>query len=133
MNKPHLRRDAALGVMFALVAAIGFSGKAILVKLAYYSPVDAVTLLALRMAFSVPVFVGVALWAAWRHETPLTKHEHLLIIALGVLGYYLSSLFDFLGLQYISAGLERLILFLYPTMTVILIALLQRKAIARKI
>ncbi|MDR2219807.1 MAG: DMT family transporter [Methylobacillus sp.] len=133
MNNPHLRRDAALGIAFALISAIGFSGKAIFVKLAYLSEVDAVTLLALRMAFSVPVFIGVALWAAWRHETPLTKREHLLVIALGIIGYYLSSLFDFLGLQYISAGLERLILFLYPTMTVVLLALLYRQAIVRKV
>lgn len=129
----HFRGDAALGVTFALLAAVGFSGKAILVKLAYQSPVDAVTLLALRMLFSVPVFAGIALWTAYRHATPLTRHDKLLVLALGLLGYYLSSLLDFLGLQYISAGLERLILFLYPTMTVILLALLHRKAINRKI
>ena len=130
----HLaRRDAILGTLFALLAAIGFSGKAILVKLAYQSPVDAVTLLALRMLFSVPVFIGIAVWAAYRHATPLSRHDRLLVLALGLLGYYLSSLLDFLGLQYISAGLERLILFLYPTMTVILLALLHRKAIGARI
>ena len=129
----HLRGDAVLGVAFALLAAVGFSGKAILVKLAYLSPVDAVTLLALRMLFSVPVFVGIAVWANYRHATPLMRHDKWLVLALGLLGYYLSSLLDFLGLQYISAGLERLILFLYPTMTVILLALLQRKAISRRI
>jgi drug/metabolite transporter (DMT)-like permease len=130
---PHARRDAILGVIFALLAAVGFSGKAILVKLAYLSPVDAVTLLALRMLFAVPAFIGIAVWSAWRHETPLTRHDRLLVLALGLLGYYLSSLLDFLGLQYISAGLERLILFLYPTMTVLLLALLQRRAIGRRI
>lgn len=129
----HFRGDAAIGIAFALLAAIGFSSKAILVKLAYQSQVDAVTLLALRMLFSVPVFAGIAVWAAYRHATPLTRHDRLLVLALGLLGYYLSSLLDFLGLQYISAGLERLILFLYPTMTVILLALLHRKAISRKI
>lgn len=126
----HVRGDAVLGVVFALLAAIGFSGKAILVKLAYLSHVDAVTLLALRMLFAVPVFAGIAIWAAYRHAAPLTRHDKILVLALGLLGYYLSSLLDFLGLQYISAGLERLILFLYPTMTVILLALLHRKAIA---
>ncbi|HEY8354861.1 MAG TPA: DMT family transporter [Methylophilaceae bacterium] len=129
----HFRGDAVIGIAFALLAAVGFSGKAILVKLAYQSPVDAVTLLALRMLFSVPVFVGVALWAAFRHAVPLTRKDQWLVLALGLLGYYLSSLLDFLGLQYISAGLERLILFLYPTMTVILLALLQRKTIGRQI
>lgn len=130
---PHARRDAIFGVIFALLAAVGFSGKAILVKLAYQSPVDAVTLLALRMLFSVPVFIGIAVWAAYRHAEPLNGHDRLLVVALGLLGYYLSSLLDFLGLQYISAGLERLILFLYPTMTVILLALLHRKVIDRRI
>lgn len=108
--------------MFALVAAVGFSAKAILVKLAYLSPVDAITLLALRMVFSVPVFIGVAVWAWLHHAEPLTRQDKLLVLVLGLIGYYLSSFLDFLGLQYITAGLERLILFLYPTMTVILAA-----------
>jgi drug/metabolite transporter (DMT)-like permease len=128
-----LNRDALLGVVFALLAAVGFSAKAILVKLAYLDSVDAVTLLALRMAFSAPVFIGVALWAKRRHAAPLDKHDRLLVLALGFIGYYLSSFLDFLGLQYISAGLERLILFLYPTMTVILSALVYRRAIGRKV
>lgn len=134
---PHqavsFRGDAVLGVVFAILAAIGFSGKAILVKLAYLGGVDAITLLALRMLFSVPVFAGIAVWAAYHHAAPLTRHDKLLVLALGLLGYYLSSLLDFLGLQYISAGLERLILFLYPTLTVILLALLHRRGIGREV
>lgn len=126
------KRDYYLGVAFALLAAVGFSGKAILIKLAYLDHVDAVTLLALRMAFSVPFFIGVAWWAGRRHAAPLGKHDRLLVLALGLVGYYLSSFLDFLGLQYISAGLERLILFLYPTMTVLLAALLYKRAIARQ-
>lgn len=132
-HSAHARRDAVFGVTFALLAAVGFSGKAILVKLAYQSPVDAVTLLALRMLFSVPFFIGVALWVRHRHAEPLNTHDRLLVVGLGLIGYYLSSFLDFLGLQYISAGLERLILFLYPTMTVILAALLYRRPIGRKI
>ena len=96
------------GVIFALLAAVGFSAKAILVKLAYHDNVDAVTLLALRMAFSVPFFVGVAIWAKRQHAEALGRHDRLMVLALGLIGYYLSSLLDFLGLQYISAGLERL-------------------------
>ncbi|HEY6093845.1 MAG TPA: DMT family transporter [Gallionellaceae bacterium] len=119
--------------MFALLAAVGFSAKAILVKLSYLDHVDAVTLLALRMVFSVPVFIGVALWARSRHAEPLTRHEWMLVLVLGLIGYYLSSFLDFLGLQYISAGLERLILFLYPTMTVILTAVLYKRAIGRTV
>jgi drug/metabolite transporter (DMT)-like permease len=126
-------RDVFLGVVFALLAAIGFSAKAILVKLAYLDSVDAVTLLALRMVFSVPFFIGVAIWVKQNHAAPLNIHDRLLVLGLGLIGYYCSSLLDFLGLQYISAGLERLILFLYPTMTVILSALLYKLAIGRKV
>ncbi len=128
-----VNRDVFLGVAFALLAAIGFSAKAILVKLAYLDSVDAVTLLALRMAFSAPFFIGVALWTKRQHAEPLNKHDRILVLALGLIGYYLSSFLDFLGLQYISAGLERLILFLYPTMTVILSALVYKRAIGRKV
>ena len=128
-----INQDALAGVFFALLAAVGFSAKAILVKLAYLDRVDAVTLLALRMAFSVPFFIGVALWARRQHAEPLSRHDLILVLILGLIGYYLSSFLDFLGLQYISAGLERLILFLYPTMTVILSALLYRRAIGRTV
>ncbi len=76
-NSRHIsiNRDALLGVTFALLAAVGFSAKAILVKLAYLDNVDAVTLLALRMAFSVPFFIGVALWARFHHAEPLSNHD----------------------------------------------------------
>ncbi|MGZ0080424.1 DMT family transporter [Methylomonas sp. YC3] len=126
-------RNRLFGFALATLAAIGFSGKAILVKLAYYQPVDAVTLLALRMLFSSPFFLIVA----WRHAgqkdlRPLNRRDYLALLILGFLGYYLSSLFDFIGLQYISAGLERLILFLYPTMVVVLSALLLGKPFGRK-
>jgi len=128
-----INQDALVGVIFALLAAVGFSAKAILVKLAYLDHVDAVTLLALRMAFSVPFFIGVALWARRQHAEPLSRQDRILVVILGLIGYYLSSFLDFLGLQTISAGLERLILFLYPTMTVILSALLTRRAIGRTV
>lgn len=126
-------RDVIFGVIFALLAAVGFSAKAILVKLAYLDDVDAITLLALRMAFSVPFFIGVAIWMKRRHATPLTTHDRLLVLGLGLIGYYCASFLDFLGLQYISAGLERLILFLYPTMTVILTAVIYKRTIGRKV
>lgn len=126
-----LNRQVLIGVIFALLAAVGFSAKAILVKLAYVGHVDAVTLLALRMAFAAPFFLGVALWMRRATSVSLTRHDRLLVVGLGLIGYYLSSYLDFLGLQYISAGLERLILFLYPTMTVILTALLYKRAIGK--
>jgi drug/metabolite transporter (DMT)-like permease len=127
------QRDVLLGVIFALLAAVGFSAKAILVKLAYLGNVDAVTLLALRMVFAAPFFIGVAIWARRHHAAPMDAHDRLLVVGLGLVGYYLSSYLDFLGLQYITAGLERLILFLYPTMTVILAAVIFKQRITRKV
>jgi drug/metabolite transporter (DMT)-like permease len=127
------KRNAVSGFVLAALAAIGFSTKAILVKLAYYEPVDAVTLLTLRMLFSAPFFLIIALrHAGQKHLSPLLGKDYLALLVLGLLGYYLSSLFDFIGLQYITAGLERLILFLYPTFVVVISALLLGKAFGRK-
>lgn len=129
-NKVLNNQPALFGAMFAALAAIGFSAKAILVKLAYASSVDAVTLLAIRMAFSVPFFVAIAWWSSRNLDAqPLARQDWLAVIALGLIGYYLSSLLDFTGLQYISAGLERLILFLYPTMVVLLSAALYKRRV----
>lgn len=106
-----------------MLAAVGFSFKAILVKLAYAvpSPVElsALTLLALRMLYSLPAFAWIA-WHESRNRTPLTAKQWLIVTVLGMCGYYGASLFDFIGLQYISAGLERLVLAVYPTLTLIL-------------
>jgi drug/metabolite transporter (DMT)-like permease len=110
------------GFLIALSGAIFFSTKAIFVKLAFKSThVDAITLLSLRMLFSLPFYV----FAAWlvskkENKQALTKKDWGLLLAMGILGYYLSSFFDFIGLQYVSAGLERLILFLYPTFSVLI-------------
>ncbi|CDI04650.1 conserved membrane hypothetical protein [Candidatus Competibacter denitrificans Run_A_D11] len=112
------------GLLCAVLAAVGFSFKAILVKLAYRYGVDAETLLALRMAFSLPFFIGMA-WVSVRRATSrLTPQDGVWLFGLGLLGYYLASYLDFLGLRYISAALERLILFVYPTLVVLLSALL---------
>ena len=129
-NVIQLNRQAYLGVAFALIAAVGFSSKAILVKLAYVDAVDPITLLTIRMVFSVPFFAGIALWSfTKKHESPLERQDWFAILALGLVGYYLSSLLDFMGLQLISAGLERLILFLYPTMVVLISAVIFKRAI----
>ncbi|HSM98885.1 MAG TPA: DMT family transporter [Gallionella sp.] len=120
------------GIVFALVAAIGFSAKAILVKLAYLDDVDAITLLALRMAFALPFFLIVAAKTNLnKRRQALAAKDKFAVAGLGLIGYYLASYLDFLGLQYISAGLERLILFLYPTMVVIISALVFRHKIGR--
>lgn len=103
-----------------------------MVKLAYLDAVDAVTLLALRMAFSLPFFLIVAaLESRKKHTEALTVQDKFAVVGLGLIGYYLASYLDFLGLQYISAGLERLILFLYPTMVVLISALLFKQWVGR--
>jgi drug/metabolite transporter (DMT)-like permease len=107
--------------------AIAFSGKAIIVKLAYRYGVDAVTLIMYRMLFALPIFLVMAWWAS-RGKPPLTGRDWLGVIGLGITGYYLSSFLDFLGLQYVSASLERLILYLNPTLVLLLGWLLYRKA-----
>jgi len=113
------RRAYLAGLAIAIVGAVLFSAKAIVAKLIYRYDVDAVTLIAFRMLFSVPCFAAVALWKA-RTEAPLSGGDRVRIFLLGLLGYYLSSLFDFLGLQYISAGLERLLLFLTPSFVLLI-------------
>lgn len=119
------RYPRLVGVLFCGIAAVAFSGKAVIIKLAYRYGVDALTLLALRMLFSAPLFVALAWWSGRRSGAqPLSKADLRAIAVLGLVGYYLSSYFDFLGLQYITAALERLVLFLYPTFVLILSALL---------
>ncbi|WP_068826541.1 DMT family transporter [Pseudomonas sp. BMS12] len=109
-----------MGVVLAVLAAFGFSFKAIFVKLAYAAaPVDPVTLLTLRMTFALPFALVAALWLC-RSAPPLKPRDWGLLLALGLLGYYGASILDFIGLQYISAALERLILFIYPTLTVLI-------------
>ncbi|WP_082793514.1 DMT family transporter [Ramlibacter tataouinensis] len=112
----------------AVAGAIAFSGKAIIVKLAYRHEVDAVTLIMLRMLFALPLFAGMAWWAS-RGKPALSRADWLGVIGLGVSGYYLASFLDFAGLQYISASLERLILYLNPTLVMLLGWILYRKSL----
>ena len=116
------------GRFYAVLSAAGFSLKAIFVKLAYAAgPVDALTLLAMRMGLALPLFV----WLLWlsRSEGGMTLGlgDGVRVLILGMLGYYLSSLFDFYGLELISAGLERLILFSYPTLVLLLQTVILRE------
>ena len=128
-----LSKPDRLGVMFAFLAAFGFSFKAIFVKLAYATaPVDAVTLLTLRMVFCLP-FVMVACVPVLRGMPRLTRRDVGMLLLLGGIGYYGSSMLDFYGLQYISAGLERLILFTYPTLTILIGVLFLGKPAERSI
>jgi drug/metabolite transporter (DMT)-like permease len=105
----------ATGLILAIVGSIAFSGKAIIVKLAYRYGVDAVTLIMYRMLFALPIFAVMAWWSS-RGKEALTCKDWLGILGLGFSGYYLASFLDFAGLAYISAALERLILYLNPTL-----------------
>ena len=119
-------KSIATGLLLATLGAIAFSGKAIIVKLAYRYGVDAVTLIMYRMLFALPLFVAMAWWAG-RGKPPLTGKDWLGVAGLGFSGYYLASFLDFAGLQYISASLERLILYLNPTLVMLFGWFLYRK------
>ena len=118
------------GLALAVAGSVMFSAKAIVVKLAYRHGVDAETLLALRMLFAAPFFAA-ALWWTSRGAAPLSRRERALLVTIGLLGYYLASYFDFLGLQHISAALERLILYLNPTLVLLLSVLVLRRPVTR--
>jgi len=132
MNEEEKNRISVAGFFITLLSAILFSTKAIIVKLAFGSThTDALTLLTLRMIFSLPFYVGAAFVVSGQKDNKkMNLKEWLLVITLGIFGYYLSSLFDFIGLQYISAGLERLILFLYPTFAVLINAYIFKQKIS---
>ncbi|MCG2583654.1 DMT family transporter [Massilia sp. TS11] len=124
------RSSYLAGLAIALGGAILFSTKAIVAKLLYRYQLDAVTVLAFRMLFSLPVFAAVALWKM-RREAPLSTADRWRVLGLGLVGYYLSSFLDFLGLQYISVGLERLILFLTPSFVLLMTAFLLKRRVSR--
>jgi drug/metabolite transporter (DMT)-like permease len=128
---PHL----VSGLILAAAGSMAFSGKAIIVKLAYRHGVDAVTLIMYRMLFALPLFLALAWWASRPRggvkPAPLTRRDGLGILGLGVTGYYLASFLDFWGLQYISASLERLILYLNPTLVLLLGWLIYRRRVSR--
>lgn len=134
-TQEHVRQTPSptlFGALLVLTAAVCFSAKAVLVKLTYGAVpgIDPVTIMAGRVAFGLPCFLLAALWSARQSRArrrPLSAGEWAGVAGLGILGYYLSSLLDTAGLAYISAGLERLILFVYPTLVVVMGALLSRR------
>lgn len=134
MKTTHEVQKAALtGFVITFIGAILFSTKAIAVKVAFmHTSMNGLTLLTLRLLFSLPFYIVAAWIAATKKNTnTLTNRQWLYIILLGLFGYYLSSLFDFIGLQYISAGLERLILFLYPSFAVLINAWVFKQRVSR--
>jgi drug/metabolite transporter (DMT)-like permease len=129
-NAQAATKNIATGILLALAGSIAFSGKAIIVKLAYRYGVDAVTLLMYRMLLALPFFLIMSWWAS-RGKEALTRSQWLRVLFLGFTGYYLASFLDFAGLQYITASLERLILYLNPTIVLLLGWLLWGKKISR--
>lgn len=127
------QRNLLIGCGLVLLGALGFSAKAIFIKLAYAveGQIDAISLMALRMLFSLPFFLMVALWHNRKSPAEaLTKRQWGGVAVLGLTGYYIASYLDFIGLLYISAGLERIILFLYPTFVVLFSALAHKRGIS---
>jgi drug/metabolite transporter (DMT)-like permease len=139
MSSPSLAAPASAktapvwpGLVLALLGSIAFSGKAIIVKLAYRYGVDAVTLIMYRMLFALPLFLALAWWAG-RGKPPLSRRDMLAVLGLGVSGYYLASFLDFAGLQYVTASFERLILYLNPTVVLLMgLVLFKRRPTARQ-
>jgi drug/metabolite transporter (DMT)-like permease len=131
-----IKNQRLMGCILVLLGAAGFSTKAILIKLAYAADgqLDAITLLALRMLFALPMFLIAAVWHQKKSAEPaLNKKQWGIVIILGLMGYYIASYLDFLGLQTISAGLERLIIFSYPTFVVLFSALYYRRALTASV
>jgi drug/metabolite transporter (DMT)-like permease len=132
MNKDAKIKITASAFIVTFIGAVLFSTKAVIVKKAFADiKVDALSLLAVRMICSVPFYLIVAFYKTRQQENiRLTAKQWWFLIALGFMGYYISSFLDFVGLQYISAGLERLILFLYPTITVLITTYLYKQKIS---
>ena len=130
LNHISPRTRFLLGVFILIIANIGFSSKAVIIKLMYIYHIDTISVIALRMLFSLPFYLVIALFLTKRERNVrLTRREWLMISGLGILSYYISSMLDFLGLQYITAGVERLILFTYPTMVLVLSAFFFKRKI----
>ncbi|HAJ72150.1 MAG TPA: EamA family transporter [Methylophilaceae bacterium] len=125
-------RHAFAGTLMVLVSSVAFSSKAILVKLAYAYHIDAASLIALRMAFSIPFFIGLMLWLRYTSvSTKLSRDDVIMLVFLGAVAGYGSMWLNFAGLQYVTAGLERVILFLYPTLVVLLSVVLHQHRITK--
>ena len=122
----------AWGIAFALAGVVAFSFRPVLIKLAYAAWLVApVTLLFLRMTIALPFFAAIAWWLGPR-EPRLEARDWGAIAALGFVGYYMASFLDFLGLQWVGAGLGRLILFLYPTLVLLLSLVFLKKRPSRR-
>jgi drug/metabolite transporter (DMT)-like permease len=126
----HSKKKFISGILIGVLGIVLFSSKAVMVKLAYQYQVDALSLLLLRMLFSFPFYVVIAIiYSRKESHYKIKKNDYVWVLFFGIVGYYLSSYFDFLGLHYIKASLERIILFLYPTIIIVLNKLFLKKPI----
>lgn len=121
-------KDKSVAITLALVGAILFSSKAVMVKLMYGFEVDKLTLMLLRMGFALPIYLVIA-FKDKQESSPVNRKDWVGLIFLGVIGYYFASFLDFWGLEYITASLERLVLFIYPTITTIFAAIYFKRKI----
>ncbi|QHV98699.1 DMT family transporter [Spirosoma endbachense] len=113
-----------IGALLVFLAAFCFAMKGVLIKLAYQYSIDSISLLTLRMLFALPFYVGIALNLAKKSPpVQLTIRQWIILAMLGITGYYFASFFNFLGLVYITASLERILLFVYPTFVLLMNAL----------
>ncbi|MHA7059095.1 DMT family transporter [Aquimarina sp. M1] len=121
-----------LAIVLAIVGVILFSAKAVMVKMAYKYSISSEHLLLFRMLFALPFYLTIAIIDQPTNTKNINKIDYFWIIFFGFIGYYLASYFDFLGLQYIKAGLERIILFVYPTLVVIISRIFLKNKITKK-
>lgn len=132
MQKTIQSRQAYIGMAMVLISSIAFSSKAIMVKLAYAYAVDSATLIALRMAFSIPFFIGLIIWLRYTKVIGrLSRNDVGQLLFIGVVTGYGSMWLNFEGLQYVTAGLERVILFLYPTLVIVINAVVHKHKITK--
>ncbi len=128
-------REPYIGLLLVITAAFAFSTKAVIIKLAYgYGPqITPINLMCLRMLMSLPFFLLVLFFLERKGRAePLVRSDQYKLLGLGVVGFYFAAYLDFVGLSYISASLERLILLLYPTLVVLLSALFLQRAVSRR-
>ena len=128
----NISKIANSGVLIGVVGIVLFSAKAIMVKLAYQYEVSSIHLLLFRMLFSLPFYILIAFYVKPQNPEKINKKDYLWIVFFGFIGYYLASYFDFIGLKYIKAGLERIILFVYPTLVILISKLFLKTSITNK-
>ena len=130
----NINRTQNIGILMALASIVFFSGKAVLIKLAYEYDISTVELMTLRMGFALPFYlvIGYLSWIKSSNRIEIEGQQYIGIAIIGISGYYTANYFDLQSLRYISVNLERMVLFTYPAFTLILTALLYRKPLVQK-